>query len=61
MPFVPDLSGKELKKLAKLAEEYSDIPESFQTSVAQAIAAQPQRAGIKGMFRRVFGATSKEK
>jgi hypothetical protein len=59
IPFVPDLSGKELKKLAKLAEDYPDIPEAFQVAVEQAIAAQPKKAGISGVIRNVFRRSSK--
>jgi hypothetical protein len=60
-PYLPDLSGKALKKLAKLAEEYPNIPEPFRSAVKQAILAQPEKTGIKGMFRKVFGFSTKEK
>jgi len=56
---LPNLSSKELKRVAKLIEEYPNIPESFQITVEQAVAAQPKNTGIKGIFRKVFRPSSK--
>ena len=56
-PYLSNLSGKDLKKLAGLAEEHTGIPESFQTAVNQAIAAQPEKTGITKLLRKVFRRT----
>jgi hypothetical protein len=52
--YVSNLPGKKLKKLAKLIEEESKIPEAFHTAVEQAIAALPQNGGIKGVLRAIM-------
>ena len=52
--YVSNLPGKKLKKLAKLIEEESNIPEAFRTAVEQAIAALPQNGGIKGVLRTIL-------
>ena len=57
---VANLPGKELKKLVKLIEEHPAVPGSFQQAVEQALAAQPQETGIKGMFQKMLGRSNKE-
>jgi len=57
--YIPNLSSKELNKVAKLIEDYPNIPESFQITVEQAIVAQPKNTGIKGIIRKVFRPSSK--
>jgi hypothetical protein len=52
--YVSALSGKELKKLSRLIEEQADVPESFRLAVERAIAALPQKKGVKGVLGAVW-------
>lgn len=52
--YVSTLSGKELKKLSRLIEEQAGVPESFRLAVERAIAALPQKKGIKGMLGAIW-------
>jgi hypothetical protein len=56
--YVSELSGKELKKLAKLIEAESDTPESFHLAIERAITALPQKKGIKAVLRAVWPRSS---
>ncbi len=49
-----NLSGRALKKLARLAEEHPDIPASFGKTVEQTMAAQPQKKGLRGLLRKLW-------
>jgi len=53
IPYVVSLSGKELKLLEKVTKTYPDIPEEFQSSIEEAIAAIPPK-GIKGALKSLF-------
>ncbi len=51
--YVPKLSDKDLKKLAKLIAEQPDIPEPFQVAVERAMADLPPKKRFKDVLRRV--------
>jgi hypothetical protein len=51
--YVPSLSAKDLKKLARLIEKQPDTSESLQLAVEEAMAVPPPEKGIKGVLRRV--------
>ena len=51
---VSQLSGKELKKLARLVDEEPNIPEPYRLAVEQATAAQPPKRGIKDTLQSIW-------
>jgi hypothetical protein len=51
---VGQLSGKELKKVARLIEEEPKIPEPFRLAVEQAMAARPPKRGIKDALQSIW-------
>ncbi|MBN1220345.1 MAG: hypothetical protein JXM69_15555 [Anaerolineae bacterium] len=51
---VAKLSGKNLKKLAKLIDDQPDIPESFCQAAEQALAAQPQKKSVREKLRSIW-------
>jgi hypothetical protein len=59
--YVSALSGKELKELSKLIEEQTEVPESFRLAVERAIAALPQKKGIKGVLGAIWRRPANEK
>ena len=51
---ISGLSPQELKKLAKLIDKQSDIPEAFKAAVEQAVAQLPPERGVKGVLQAVW-------